>query len=409
MSYFANIGFRDGVTDPFGRLRTSSPFTVLDLKQLRNSLPLFFSDVEYSGAGTGSVYQTNQAATRLSVTASTAGKRVRQSKLRGIYQTGKGLLIESTFNFEGAAEGIIKEAGYFDEKNGIGLRVNGLVVESFIRSFYTGTAVDNSVAQADWNIDKFDGFGPSGLVLDLTKAQIGGIDMQWLGVGRVRVALNINGKQYYFHQYNHANIGDGVYMSNPNLPIRYGIENTGTGTENLTMSCICASIVSEGGQDEVVQSTHVDRDITPATFAAAGLFTPLISIRLQSDAQGVRVKPFKVSVFASDPNSYVWRLFLNPTIAGVDAASWQSVANSGIDYDVSRTNANVITGGYIVDGDYGSSTAQARSVVSEDITSFLTLGFDAFNVSDQFVLAAAKLTGGAGGSVLGSVTVGEFA
>jgi len=47
--------------------------------------------------------------------------------------------------------------------------------------------------------------------------------------------------------------------------------------------------------------------------------------------------------------------------------------------------------------------------VSEDITSFLTLGFDAFNVSDQFVLAAAKLTGGAGGSVFGSVTVGEFA
>lgn len=408
MSYISNIGFKDATTDPFGRLRTSSPHTVLDLKQLRNSLPLFFSDVQVSGIGgaTTSTYLTNQAATRLAVTSGVAGRRVRQSKLRGIYQTGKGLLIETTWNFKGGATGITKSAGYFDDKNGVGLRLAGNTLYSFVRSFTSGVAVDNAVPQSSWNIDRFDGQGASGLLLDLTKTQIGGIDFQWLGVGRVRMALNIDGKQLYFHEYLHANRAATVYMSTPNLPIRYEIENSGTGTNNLTMDCICASIVSEGGQDEIVQSTHIDRDNSPASIVT-GTFTPVLSVRLQTGAEGVRVVPLEVGLFTDQAMSYVWRLYLNPTIAA-DNVSWNDIPNSGIAYDVTRTSTQVVTDGYVIAGDYGGSTNQVKTPVGSQVKSFLTLGFDVLGNSDQFVLAVKKLSG-AGTDIYANMTFGEFA
>lgn len=407
MSYFSNVGFKDGVVDPFGRLRTSSPHTVLDLKQVRDSLPLFFSDVQVSGSGTSSTYLEGQAATRLSVSANTIGRRVRQSKLSGVYQTGKGLLVESTFNFRGGVSGVTKSAGYYDDENGIGLRLAGTTPYVFIRSSASESSVDIAAAQSTWSIDKFDGTGPSGLVLDVSKAQIGGLDFQWLGVGRVRTALNINGKQYYFHEFNHANLVAGVYMSNPNLPIRYEISNDGTGAAT-SMDCICASIVVEGGQDEVLQTTFVDRGIADVVLSAAGTFVPALSVRLKSGAKGVRINPKSVEVFATTNMSYIWRLYLNPTISGVDSAAWTSVANSSLQYDIQRTAVNSLSGGYVIAGGFGSTTAQAKTSGGGAINSFLTLGFDVAGVSDEFVLGVARIDG-TGGSILAGMEIGEMA
>jgi len=82
-----NITAQDNATiDAFGRIRVSEPFTILDTKQLVDSLPLFYDDQQTSGAGTTSTYNANQASTTMAVSATTAGVRVRQSKLRGTYQ-----------------------------------------------------------------------------------------------------------------------------------------------------------------------------------------------------------------------------------------------------------------------------------------------------------------------------------
>jgi hypothetical protein len=58
--------------DPFGRLRVSNPKTLLDLKQNRDNLPLFYDDAEVSWGWTWSAYQTNKACTRISVSETTA-------------------------------------------------------------------------------------------------------------------------------------------------------------------------------------------------------------------------------------------------------------------------------------------------------------------------------------------------
>jgi len=57
----------------------------------------------------------------------------------------------------------------------------------------------------------------------------------------------VDGVPTYLHQFNHANHSAGVYMTTPNLPIRYEISNDGTGAA-AEMECICSSVMSEGGQ-----------------------------------------------------------------------------------------------------------------------------------------------------------------
>jgi hypothetical protein len=45
-----------------------------------------------------------------------------------------------------------------------------------------------------------DGTGRSGITLDVTKTQIFIVDLEWLGVGRVRLGFVIDGKIYYCHE-----------------------------------------------------------------------------------------------------------------------------------------------------------------------------------------------------------------
>ena len=107
------IDYPDKHHDSFGKLRVTSPFTLLDFKQNRDNLPLFFDDAQTSGSGTTSTYNANKASSTLAVSANTAGTRVRQSKMWGNYQPGKSLMVLCTGNFNGHVAGVTKRIGYF--------------------------------------------------------------------------------------------------------------------------------------------------------------------------------------------------------------------------------------------------------------------------------------------------------
>ena len=105
--------------DAFGRWRTSDTLTLFDSKQIFDNQPLFFDDAQVSGSGTSSSHSVNEAATTISVAASTAGKRARQTFQRFNYQSGKSQLILVTFSEFDTTTGIVKAAGYFDDDNGL--------------------------------------------------------------------------------------------------------------------------------------------------------------------------------------------------------------------------------------------------------------------------------------------------
>ena len=374
--------------DAFGRLRVSSPLTIFDSKQIADNQPLFFDDAEVSGGGTNSTYNTNQASTTLSVAASTAGVRVRQTFRRFNYQPSKSQLVFCTFVFGSGGDGIIKRVGYFDDDNGVFLEQNAGQHYFVIRSNVTGSPVDTKVSlnEANLNAEFYKD-------LDFTKTQILIMDMEWLGVGSVRFGFVVDGIIYYLHSFNHANNLNTVYMSTPNLPIRCEIRNDGTGgANNLTM--ICCSVNSEGGVSETGLTRTISRGSAAFVASSNNVWYPLISLRLKSAYKGITIYPVLLSEVPDSASIYEVALFLNPTIGGIDGVSWVNLTNSAVQYDISRDNTNTLTNGTNIFSAVKEVTNQGANI-AVPVGNLLTIGTAIDGTPDEMVFAFRKLSGGA--------------
>ena len=373
--------------DPFGRFRVSTPQTLFDSKQLFDNQPLVWDDVTTSGAAS-STYNTNQASTTLSLSTQT-GTRVRQTRRRFNYQPGKGQLILVTFCLGAAVANVTKNVGYFDEKNGLFLQQGPSGTINFVkRSYVSGAAVDVTYAQSAWTEDKMDGTGVSGVNLDFSKTQILFIDFEWLGVGTVRYGFVVDGVIYYAHHVHNANNQATVYMSSPNLPIRYEISSSQNATASLV--CICSSVVSEGGLNSIGYQRSVDRGATGLVTNNDTSIYPLIAIRLNSAFLGAFATVTSIAINDTVSNAYRWCLLLNPTVTGT-AFSFAQVSNSAIDIDVARTNATTLSGGTQLASGYANGTQDAGLISAP---TDMALGSTIAGVSDILVVGFQKITGG---------------
>lgn len=373
--------------DAFGRLRSSEPFTIFDSKLINYDKTLFWDDQEVSGTGTGSSYSADRSSTTISVADVTAGKRARQTFQRFNYQPGKSQLILLTGVIGAAAAGITKRWGYFDDDNGAFFELSGTTLSVGIRSSVSGSAVDGTVEQSAWTIDAMDGNGGSGITLDLTKANIFLIDIEWLGVGAVRFGVVIDGIPYYIHQIQHANIIDSVYMSSANLPLRYEIENDGAGPA-ATMEHICTSVISEGGQQETgitraasTGGTHVDANAAGTVYAAIGL-------RPGANFKNTIIRAQAITMFSKTVDNFEWLLYLNPVVAGT--FTYIAEANSAAEVAKGAT-ANTITGGTVLQAGFSASSSAVTQIV--DLLRYP--GFSIFGAADELVLAVRPLSNNA--------------
>lgn len=385
----------NSAADANGRQRISATLTVFDSKQLYDNLPQLFDDAEVSGGGTSSTYSGDEKASTLSVSASTAGLRARQSKARFVYQAGRSQQIKFTRIMGDPVAGITRRAGYFDVNDGLFFESGVSDVSVVIRSSTSGSPVDTKVAQSAWNVDKFDGSGPSGITLDWTKIHEFVINFGWLGAGTVRFGFIINGRFNIAHQVDNTNNLTTVFMANPNLPIRTDIENSGAGVAADIVD-VASSVVTEGANDEgygiLGLASSFGRGASSIVISSNTDYTPLLSFRLRSDRLSTTVVARRLSILVTTNESHEWRLYLNPTVAGVDAAVWNNVsAVSGLEFDIARTTANTVSGGRVVDGGWNADSADVLSAL---ITDHLPLGSNLDGSRDEIVLAVRNVTAG---------------
>lgn len=382
--------------DSFSRLRTSNPETLFDSKQILDNQPLFWDDQQVSGSGTTSTFLANQAASQLSVSANTAGTRIRQTFVRFNYQPGKSMNIFLTGILGEASAGIAKKIGYFDSDNGLFFQSSNNIISVVVRSKVTGTPSDTIISQNNWNLDKLDGTGSSGITLDITKTQIFIIDFQWLGVGRIRFGFDIDGIVIYVHQVLNANNLLSVYMSNPNLPLRYEISNDGTGTAS-DLTHICSSVIAEGGRQTSGSIKSIDRNNIGLTTLNDSNIYPLVAIRLKNNYQITTITELAFSIVTPSNNTYRYCVLLNPTIVGTPL-SFTSIPNSSIEAQVNTTNLTTVTNGIQLASGYIRAGTQ-QGVLTSGQTTFssadLRLGASIVGISDVIVLCAQTIVGGA--------------
>lgn len=379
--------------DAFSRLRVSQPAGLFDSMQQYGNNDLIW---EGQATGTGTVSNLlNESTVQLSTGGNANGaKYVRQTRAYHRYLPGKSQLVFTTFVMDGGAvANLRRRVGYFDDSNGIFLELAGNALSIVRRTNVTGTPVDNSVAQASWNLDPMNGSGPSGITLDMSKAQILVIDLQWLGVGRVRVGFDINGIVYYVHEFLNANSLTTVYMTTACLPIRFEIENTGVTSGTNTFRHICSAVISEGGTEDQTGfqwSTNLN-----TAGPAVTTRRPILSLRAKTTGPNSVRNTGQILLrdFETIPNSnngFRWELVLNGTLTGA------SFANVNANYSIAQvdTAASAITGGVVFDSGYVASSASVRGFSFASLFRRLPLVYSGLNnVQDTVSLVCTSLSG----------------
>jgi hypothetical protein len=92
------------------------------------------------------------------------------------------------------------------------------------RKTFDGVTTDVPVAQTDWNQDKLNGTGSSGMTLDVTKSNLYWIDYQHIGGGRIRWGVYYLGERVVCHEMYMENKASHNAVSNPNRPICWALK-----------------------------------------------------------------------------------------------------------------------------------------------------------------------------------------
>jgi hypothetical protein len=309
------ISFPSTAIDAFGRQRVSNPLTLFDSSHRYADNNLWVNSITGTAAAT---FSADEGLINMTVGSASGDQIIRETIKVFSYQPGKSLLVMSTFVFGPAKTNLRQRAGYYGAANGIYFEREGTTNYMVERSSVTGLVSNTRVAQADWNQDRMDGTGPSGLVLDSSKAQILYMDVEWLGLGTVRTGFIINGAFVPCHNFDHANLVTTTYITTASLPLRYEMTNVAATTGASTLKQVCSTVISEGGYELRGAQLSAGTPITtPKTLTTAGTFYPIVSIRLKSTRLDAIVILTAISILGITNNAnYKWEVVASGTTTG---------------------------------------------------------------------------------------------
>lgn len=374
--------FSPSATDAFGRLRVSNPYTLFDSSHRYSDNGLWATSTATGGTAT---FNAAQGLVDLAVSGLANSEVVRETIRVFPYLPGKSLEVLSTFVFNLAKPNLRQRVGYFGPANGYFLELNDddaslCFVE---RSSVTGVVTEKRVSQLGgvygfnddgWNVDKLNGLGPSGVTLDITKAQILYMDLEWLGVGTVRIGFVIDGQFIVCHQFHHANLISSTYITTASLPLRYEIKNVASTGSSSTLKQICSTVISEGGYELKGTQQAIGTPITaPKSLALSGVFYPVVALQLKATHLDAVVVVSSLSLMGVGNNEkFQWQLLNGLTT--VTGGSWNSAGtNSAVEYNLTATG---VSGGQVLASGFLSSSNQGSPNVEISKSSLLAFQFE---------------------------------
>lgn len=345
--------YSSGLQALFNRVRVVQAQKLFD-NQLQYDDQDVFWDTDIVGTAT-STHDPNNSGQNLTVVAD-GDRIIRQLREYLLYQSGNSQAIKMTYTPD----------------------INSSEIEIVLRSSsgafagsVAGTPFDYIITRAEWNYDKLDGNGISGINLDLSASQIFVVDLEWLSVGTVRYGFEINGRFKLCHTQDNANKNRGAYMTTANLPSRYMIERDGTdiiqeigyndfkngvfvrykaiGQTQGTLMQICTAVESEGGLEEPTGLPFSgNAGATSITLAAGASFIAVAQHQLtfKGIANHVRYIPQLLKASSTDQPILVEIIYKPSTvIGGAFAPVTGDVFDSAMERNVTATS---ITGGNVI-------------------------------------------------------------
>ena len=324
--------------DAFGRLRVSEITSLLEIKHLYNKQPLLVDEVNSGGSSTFSD-------SSVLMTVGSGNYVIRQSFRNAIYQPGKSQIFEASFSNFKIETDVVKRVGYYTSTtvapydsgfDGFFIESNGTTNEITFQIWRGGTQVV-SVNSSNWKTEFYDVTN-----IDWSKTQLMLCDFQWLGVGRVRFYIVINGEPKLFYEYTAANNESLVYMKSPSQFIRYEIRST---TGSGTFRQICSQVSMEGSFNSLYTPVVIE-NYTERTLSTSGTKYPLIGYRLGASFRSSKIILNSLSLLQTTNDNYILTLEKNPTLSV--APTWSAISNTSTEYSQGTGAATVTSSGYIL-------------------------------------------------------------
>ena len=343
--------------------------------------------------GASATFDTSFSQVRMQVTNQLGSKVIRQTRNVQRYTPGRTQSVAFAVRLETPATGIRRRFGMFDGNDGFFFEDCGTVDPVTGDPQYACVVINSDGAtptveriyRKDWNGDKLDGTGPSGITADPQAQQLIMMDYEWYGAGQVSFMFVINGLPRVIHTFNHGNRLQSPWAKTPFLPIRLEIENlTGAaGTHYLWQGS--NSILAEGTVEKLGIAESILTPLTGINMQLANTFYPVLSIRIKSTALTGIVLPTYFQAGTVDNTDIYFKLIRNATVNG----TWVNHPDPNAFTQYNYTSTGAITDG--VDLASGLITASGgASQIRVDSDTVYQLGRGSLGtVSDTLTLAIA--------------------
>ena len=391
--------------DAFGRLRVSEPQALHDGKNIFGDDQKFWASIDNVVYGTNrTLFEDSKAVLDIEAPAGEGDYVGRITRQSFSYQAGRSqrALLTGIFDLNSrtvASDGRVAltyglgDSMKYDTEYGK-LPDNGIV---FARILDSGTEETRiiirrkrvnlyNIERSEWG-DQLNGKGPSKITIDWSKAQISDLDFEWLGVGRLRFLLNIDGRAVPFLTINNANktdVDQAPYMLNPNLRIFYGAFARGGSSESsrAVNVQICSTVQSESGSTFLGVKRSIIRE-TPVSVSTD--WRSILGVRIASDKIGTIAKLFGAQLFTEDVARFLWVISINPSLT-LGEETWNDLYQSNLEYSID-INAPLTEGpnsiGTVVAASFQQTSSALRSPSEEKFESLLNLGHDGYDNPDE--------------------------
>jgi hypothetical protein len=389
---FAN----DYTTTSIGALRVAETQNVFESLFSFDKQTTIWDETLTSG-GT-STFNANTNSVDLTLPTTNGASVVRQTFRRIRYNPSRTVQVLSAGTLGAPKANVRKRIGQFDTLDGVFFEIDGTNVYVVRRTSTSGSAVDNRTAQADWNIDKFDGTGPSGVTIDFSKHNLFYMQYAFQGFGDIVYGFYFNGKVRFCHRERISNVLTVPSMRTGHLPCRVEITNTGTAASSTTLSYNSFAIKNEGQNGDFEGQVRSYSSAPLKTISTT--IVPIISIRLGTGFERAIADIIKTTIFVQTADEVIWSVYLNPTLTG----STFAVTNSYVQLDIAAT---AMTGGIeLLSGILGQQNSSSELSIEtlKLINSYL--GVSLAGTQQIITLAARNRTGTA--DVLSAISWREY-
>lgn len=233
--------------------------------------------------------------------------------------------------------------GYHDGNNGFPFieGSDGLAV-----AVQSGGARVQEFDRTEWNLDKLDGKGPSGLTIDMrSRGYVFGSFFEWYGFGDHFWCVKMPdsyGRMRWIPVHVYSPSG-GVSVENPNLPLSIYMDNAGVTSNALTAKVGGRGVAINGAYQPQPRVTGIEN--ATAVSVADGVWTALAAIRRKSTSAfpTIGLKPSGFDILATDADIDIG-LFVGETVSE-DSTGWR---DSPPDIEAAETGLEWLEGSQIV-------------------------------------------------------------